>query len=112
MSEGENGALTPRSVDGPAERQTGSTAIKIDKGIPLAPRRGGKAGGRPATSKYPFAKMEIGDSFIAPAADTVERAERRASAAAFSYKKRANGSFAIRTIEENGQRVVRVWRVA
>lgn len=87
---------------------TSSGQIKIDKGVPIPPRlRPG-----PPPSKYPWRQLAIGDSFVYPPAATLRQTLTRA-ASACAYRKSDHGeTYTIRTVEENGQRVVRVWRVA
>ena len=70
---------------------------QIEKGIP-APEKYGV--GRP--SRYPFADMEVGDSFFVPDAP----ANRLACAATWATK-RYNRRFITRVVEHG----VRVWRV-
>ncbi len=68
---------------------------KIDKGIPV-PIHGNQ-------KKWPFPQMEVGDSFAAPLAS------RGALSAA--YKKFPGRKFIGRKVQENGEAVIRVWRV-
>lgn len=70
--------------------------IKIDKGIP-AP-----ASGRHL--KYPFAMMEIGDSFFVPTTTS-------SNILVCAYKHRPK-RFTTRSVVENGVRGIRVWRIA
>jgi hypothetical protein len=77
--------------------QRTSTAIKIETGIPLPPR---KRGG--ARTFYPFAGMKVGDSFfLAGSASGVE-------AAASRYGKAHSTRYAARYVDGG----CRVWRVA
>jgi hypothetical protein len=72
-------------------------AITIDKGIPMPPRR---HGGRHI--RYPFAEMEVGDSFFhAGSASSVE-------AAASSYARHSGKRFSARYVAGG----VRIWRIA
>lgn len=89
-----------------------SERIAIDKDVPLPPKR---VDLKPRTAKYPFAQMEVGDSFSVPL--TGERRNNgyvsatRLTSAAASHKKRNPGwNFAIRTLPEDS--VVRIWRTA
>lgn len=85
-----------------------SAAIQIDKGIPIPLLSRG--GGRPW--RWPFREMEIGDSFSTQFKDgeTSTKALRRVD---YLYAgKRLGRKYTGRTLEENGVRVVRVWRVA
>lgn len=68
--------------------------IKVEKGIPLPISF--------QAQRYPFDKMDIGDSFF------IEKVEaQRLSAAASLYGKRNNMKFSVRSID-NGYRC---WRV-
>ena len=66
----------------------------IDKNIPIPKRR----------TKWPFADMEVGDSFFAPGFASDEFSGRT--------KHYAPKKFTVRTVIENGVRGVRVWRTA
>lgn len=68
--------------------------IKIEKGVPLPKRRGTKR------SKYPFADMEVGDSFF------FSETRERVSAAARAYGARTKKKFASR-VDGDG---CRIWR--
>lgn len=76
--------------------------IKVEKGIPLPPVRRGPG------SKYPWDKLEIGDSFVVATAKlkgfypTIAKANML----------RAPKHFCARTVNEGGRDVVRVWRDA
>lgn len=84
----------------------------IVKGIPVPPRKGGTG----APPIYPFAQMEVGDSFDAPrdmgkrACGTCNR-QGSVSNSGISYAKRNNptAKFSVRIIDEN---TVRCWRLA
>lgn len=86
--------------------------IQIKKGIPLPV--GKTFGGRPG--RYPFSDMEIDDCFdVAVKEDEKPDAVvRRMRVSATSWKKRnaASCGFAVRVLDENGQQLVRVWKVA
>ena len=81
--------------------------IKVEKNVPLPARRGSK------NHKYPWEEMEIGDSFSVPidgrgpqmVAASVGRA---AQVAKIKYQHR----YSVLTVEENGAKIIRVWRVA
>jgi hypothetical protein len=75
--------------------------IAIDKNVPLPQRTWGGPGGRPP--KYPWAEMEVGDSFFVLNATT-----DNLSAAGTMAAKRSGRKFTTR--KENGG--VRVWRIA
>jgi hypothetical protein len=73
--------------------------IKIDKGIPIAPNTSGRR------AIYPWAEMQIGDSFFVPGKTT------RQFAGHFSRAKaRYSMNFVVRVVTENEVTGVRVWR--
>lgn len=74
--------------------------FEIEKGYTPPPPR--------TRSTYPFAQMEVNDSFFVPSGeDGVRNTERRVSASAAQYGRRTSTKFTTRR-EEDG---VRVWRV-
>lgn len=74
--------------------------IKIEKGIPLAKKKNNLPRHQ---TKYPFAKMKIGDSFLAPKGTT-----RNAMAAAAKYHGLKLGyTFTVRQVGKS----FRCWRV-
>lgn len=76
------------------------TNFVLETGVPLTSRAGG---GRAGTSKYPFAQMEVGQSFLA----TDAKAGTLRSAIGAFMKGHEGYKFAVRETEEG----VRVWRV-
>jgi hypothetical protein len=73
--------------------------IKIDKNVPIP------AGGK--KTKYPFAEMQVGDSFFLPCDGETERAS------VLTYAKnhrKTTPNFAITTRKVDGG--LRVWRVS
>lgn len=79
-----------------------TTSIKIDKNIPIPPAdRRGLATSR--TTKYPFRKMQIGESFLFPKGTKVSNARSAAQQTA----RRSNMKFSVRQIEEG----IRCWRI-
>jgi hypothetical protein len=70
-------------------------AIKIEKGVPL-PTNG---------SKYPFAEMEVGDSF---AVLIKEENKIRAAAGAYNSKHKGESRLSIRKLSDNS---FRCWKV-
>jgi len=73
--------------------------MRIEKDVPITDQRGvGKSAGRPA--KYPWAEMDVGDSFKADVAPDVLRAS------ASGWSKRNGGSFIVRKDGEGS----RAWR--
>lgn len=80
------------------------TEIKIEKNIPIAPKR---APGRPSKSKYPFNEMEIGDSFFVSGItlSTINCTVRK-----FRMRNARNDGlkFTVRAVDGG----FRVWRVA
>lgn len=73
--------------------------IQIDKNVPLTTHRRGRA------RKYPFSSMEVGDSFFVPGKSTLG-----ISGSVSQARKAFGGSYATRTVTENGVSGVRVWR--
>lgn len=69
-----------------------SVAFKIEKGVAMPERKRGRP------TRYPWAQMEIGDSFVAPYKPNLVLAAARYQKK-FSYRKQSDGT-------------VRVWRVA
>lgn len=76
-------------------------AFTVESGIPVPARKGGRAGG----SKYPFATMEIGQSFLVDSETKIGTI--RSAVGAFT-KTHKGYRFAIRQTDDG----VRVWRVA
>lgn len=84
------------STQGRDEMQTDT--IKIEKNIP-APNNGVRG-----SPKYPFRKMEVGDSFLFPAGARLASSSRAAGDAG----RMMGGKFACRTTPEG----IRCWRIA
>lgn len=76
--------------------------FEIEAGVPIPPRKGGGGGRR--GSKYPFADMEPGHSFLVDG--EVKVGTVRSAVAAFMKRNKDFGKFAVRTTDEG----VRVWR--
>jgi len=77
------------------------TNIKVEKNIPLP-----VGGTRLGESKYPFAGMEVGDSFSIP---YISSNHEKAVRAAASYQGKQRGmKFTVRVVEED---TLRVWRI-
>ena len=76
----------------------------IEDGIPVATKRVGGGGGRRG-SKYPFAVMQPGQSFLVP--EDVKPATIRSAVGAFNKRNVGKGKFAVRVTAEG----TRVWRV-
>lgn len=70
--------------------------FKIEKNIPIPDKL--------FQSKYPYAKMEIGDSFLIKTSKTIEQTNSSTSYAA----KRLNMKFTSRTVDGG----IRIWRKA
>lgn len=81
--------------------------IQIDKGVPMPARANEQQG-------YPFAAMEVGDSFFvgAPVEAGAVKLARYVGVAAMREKKRLGFSFAVRRVVEGGVAGARVWRTA
>lgn len=69
---------------------------EIEKGIPVFPR-----------GKYPFSRMEIGDSFLVPAEDGGAKV-RKVRSAACEFARRKSVKFTCLSV--NGG--LRIWRTA
>lgn len=86
----------------------GGAPYRIEKGIAVAPRRGG--GQKPRPLIYPFENMGPGDSFLVPAATSEETGKARKSLqrqqSVFRKRFGAEYAFAVRTVEGG----VRCWR--
>lgn len=79
--------------------------IKIESGVPITD---GVKSGR---YKYPFAQMKVNDSFAIPSV-SAETQRRLCNAARGFVSRNGKGArFITRCLTENGQRVVRIWRV-
>ena len=74
--------------------------IAIDKNIPVPT---GKS--RLREGKYPFANMEVGDSFF------ISEESRRVWTASYGWGKRNAAKFRMTALSEGGAEGVRVWRV-
>ena len=79
--------------------------IVIDKGVAI-PKEGNNR------TKYPFAAMSPGDSFLIVESDGRNTKQLRASIsqAAIRHRRINSGRFTIRTVIENGINGVRCWR--
>lgn len=67
--------------------------------------------GRP--SKYDFSGMQVGESFASPAATPEEEAvAERKRVAACVYAYRHGWKMCSRRVEEDGKKVMRVWRLS
>ena len=87
--------------------------IKVDKGIPMpAAKRDGRAGRYGRHRSYPWAAMEIGDSFAIPIEEDSIRAQTRMNGVVSDRQKRHPERYATRVVEERRHQVVRVWRTA
>lgn len=98
----EDGLHTAGALNAPKALNGAPPCIKIDKGVPLP-------GARSINGKYPLAKMEVGDSFAVPCAAGNQATLRRAVSA---WCARHSVKMAARAVMENGERVIRVWRVS
>lgn len=79
--------------------------IDIETGIAIPPPA------RPRT-KYPFAAMQVGESFsIRCTAEEHDQVWMRVRAAVTSWKKAHSGHFVVRKLEEDSVLKVRCWRV-
>jgi hypothetical protein len=72
--------------------------IKIERGVPIPKQT--------RDSKYPFAYMDIGDSFFVPGAKAASLQN-----AAKHHSKRTGHAYSSRTVTENGVDGARIWRI-
>lgn len=82
-------------------------SYEISKGFPvpdLTPRG--------PVSKYPFARMELGDSFFVPSEDLPAKGLDSIRAAIYSYHKKVKGAGKFRALWVGDMSGVRVWRIA
>jgi hypothetical protein len=83
--------------------------MKIEKGIPIPARTGAKG---PRGSKYPFADMEVGDSFALPVGEKETSKAVRARVAS-SFKRWARNTGATTKVKTfNEATGVRIFLVA
>lgn len=76
--------------------------IKIEKGIEIPSRL--RKSGKP--SKYPFAQLEVGESFLVRTTSKKSKVNRQVGLCS-SFRKYAPKRFTSRTIAEG----VRIWRI-
>lgn len=77
--------------------------FKIEKGIPLTCE--GKRGPKKQGGRYPFAQLELGDSFLVKSTD--KKTLTNAKQAAYLFAKKSGVRLVARTVKGG----VRVWRV-
>jgi hypothetical protein len=75
--------------------------FKIEKGVPLPSWQTGRAG----QSKYPFADLQVGDSFLVP---HFAKTSQMSALIGRWQRTHSNQRFATRKVEGGG---VRVWRI-
>lgn len=75
---------------------------KIEKGIPIP-----EGCGRWGNAKYPWERMEVGDSFFVPGRAAADMSGARQNAA-----KRFGRAYGTKNETKDGVRGVRVWRVS
>lgn len=77
--------------------------IEIERGVPIPDIK------RHSRRKYPFYRMEVGESVLIEGDDNVVR---KASSAAMIYGKRNDKKFTSRTIRREGRLIgCRIWRI-
>ena len=87
----------------------GTLGIKIDDDIPIPPRKRGHLNGNAAAMRM----LQVGQSFVyVPRIEGTSCASQQNSASHTSRTAFKDRQFICRTVEENGKRVVRVWRIA
>lgn len=81
---------------------------KVEKNVEMPLKKTFTAG-----SKYPFAEMDIGDSFFVPATsrEDAKKVQTRVSASGTKFRAVHGRRFSTRVIEENDGFGVRVWRI-
>lgn len=81
---------------------------EIEKGVTIPQHRH-----QYGKSKYPFMKMEVGDSFFVTTGNsTPARKQSALTSRALQVSKKFGGRFSVRKVTENGVTGYRVWRVA
>jgi hypothetical protein len=82
-----------------------TAAFEVEKGVPIPKQRARREGG----TKYPFAEMEVGDSFaVGFVSEKVLTAIRQASVR-FVKERHPDRKFSFRKLEDGSYRC---WRVA
>lgn len=83
--------------------------FEIQKNVQIPESRG-----RPVGMVYPFDQMEVGDSFAVPvdATKKIASVQRDIRSAARSPNHRKSHKYVTRSLVEDGQVVVRIWRTA
>ena len=74
--------------------------VKMEKGVEIPPIEYVR---KPL---YPYAQMQVGDSFCLPA-DEAGKVERSIRASAYRHSRVKGGKFVVRAVEDG----IRVWRV-
>lgn len=87
----------------------GDHMFEIQKNVQIPESRG-----RPVGMVYPFDQMEVGDSFAVPvdATKKIASVQRDIRSAARSPNHRKSHKYVTRSLVEDGQVVVRIWRTA
>jgi len=79
-------------------------AFEIRSDIPMPKRAAGRQG-----SKYPFAQLEVGQSFLVD--EDIKAATVRSAAGAFMKRNPDAGKFALRNVPmDDGSTAIGVWR--
>jgi hypothetical protein len=83
--------------------------ITIEKGVPIPERSNRKPFN---ASRYPWRQMAVGDSFLFPWTKGNLRYTYSRAQAAVRYRHLTQGEkYDVRAVDENGERVIRIWRV-
>ncbi len=94
-----------------AENSNSASTMKIDKNIPLPTHK--KGAGKP--NKYPFADMEVGDSFAIAVDENANvlntRCSLHSSANSWAKYNKKNCSFKTQVTTDNGETYIRIWRI-
>jgi hypothetical protein len=100
-------------LERPYDTPVNTSVFVIESNIPIPPRAGGKG----SPSRYPFALMQVGDSFEVPLSacrskrPTMARLQSSVSNAATLFTK-AHNKHAKFSVRKTSPTTFRVWRVA
>jgi hypothetical protein len=78
----------------------------IEKNVPLPKSNRGRG-----NTRYPFGRMDIGDSFFIAAPENATATQQRISSAATHFAARHACRFTTREVMEDGVIGVRIWRI-
>jgi len=92
----------------------GTEIAVIQRGIPIPERNfpATRNRGSRMLAEFPLHLLQVGDSFASEACGSSDKQRARLLSLMTRYREKTGAVFAYRTLEENGRRVVRVWRTA